>query len=224
MTDLHKGTHNCAAAIRESGAGISSPSLAPPTPAFLHPRSGSQPPQPTSPPTTPVGASKGAGGGQKHGHSVSTLLSFFHTSGRRRRWFLGGTTRLLLSPSPLLPHAPLLAHPPPPSFAPRSPQPGRSCSHHHLPFRTHWSAVSPFSFFFFFSRNFRILSKFALREATIFIFTLNLFRDSREQVPSLFVSLLSFYVACKMIVSQDFELSIDFPQNSSTARLRTIIF
>lgn len=67
LTDLHKGTHNCAAAIRESGAGISSPSLAPPTPAFLHPRSGSQPPQPTSPPTTPVGASKGLGEGRSTG-------------------------------------------------------------------------------------------------------------------------------------------------------------
>lgn len=67
MTDLHKGTHNCAAAIRESGAGISSPSLAPPTPAFLHPRSGSQPPRPTSPPTTPVGASKGLGEGRSTG-------------------------------------------------------------------------------------------------------------------------------------------------------------
>lgn len=99
MTDLHKGTHNCAAAIRESGAGISYPSLAPPTPAFLHPRSGSQPPA-VHPQPPPVGASKGTGeGAQKHGHSVSTLLSFFHTSGRRRRWFLGGTTASTLCSS-----------------------------------------------------------------------------------------------------------------------------
>lgn len=161
MTDLHKGTHNCAAAIRESGAGISSPSLAPPSPAFLHPRSGSQPPPtPSKPP--PQGLQRGPRGGQKHGHSVSTLLSFFHTSGRRRRWFLDGTTRLLLSPSPLHPRFP----PPPPSFAPRSPQPGRSCSPpHHLPLRASLvlSTFSPlslslfsFSFFLFF----RILSLF----------------------------------------------------------------
>lgn len=96
MTDLHKGTHNCAAAIRESGAGISSPSLTPPTPAFLHPRGGSQPPQSTL--SHPRRGFKGDWRErQKHGHSVSTLLSFFHTSGRRRRWFLGGTTLLLPS-------------------------------------------------------------------------------------------------------------------------------
>jgi len=49
LTDLHKGTHNCAAAIRESGAGISpSPSTPPPpratasrSPLVVHPRSSS---------------------------------------------------------------------------------------------------------------------------------------------------------------------------------------
>lgn len=126
LTDLHKGTHNCAAAIRESGAGISSPSLAPPTPAFLHPRSGSQPPQTTL--GHPVGASKGTGGGQKHGHSVSTLLSFFHTSGRRRRWFLGGTT-LLLPSCPLLFRPASLSNRPLSLSSARSPRPARSKLH-----------------------------------------------------------------------------------------------
>lgn len=63
LTDLHKGTHNCAAAIRESGAGIS-PST-PPRPSRrrpLRPRLSSSPlvvhpvvhPQPLSPLPPPV--------------------------------------------------------------------------------------------------------------------------------------------------------------------------
>ena len=70
MTDLHKGTHNCAAAIRESGASISYPSLAPPTPAFLHPRW--REPTPGSPPSaTPGGGFKGEWGGGTEARALS---------------------------------------------------------------------------------------------------------------------------------------------------------
>lgn len=37
LTDLHKGTHNCAAAIRESGAGISPSPASSPAPLVVHP-------------------------------------------------------------------------------------------------------------------------------------------------------------------------------------------
>lgn len=108
LTDLHKGTHNCAAAIRESGAGISlsssssssAPAAASPQPArstpalVVHPR----------PPSSPLSSSlfslfvllassgnRRGGGGEKGrwcpGTQSVPLLSFFHTSGRRCRWF-----------------------------------------------------------------------------------------------------------------------------------------
>lgn len=113
LTDLHKGTHNCAAAIRESGAGISpspSPSLrVARSLVVVHPVV-----HPSPLPVPRLSALGGGGGGAvEPGHSVSALLSFFHTSGRRCRWFPASYYGILLyflslpssssssSPSPL---------------------------------------------------------------------------------------------------------------------------
>lgn len=122
LTDLHKGTHNCAAAIRESGAGISPSPASSPAPLVVHP---------VVHPQAPVRSLSllfscslvlalslslaRAGEGIEPGHSVSALLSFFHTSGRRCRWFLRwyyGTPVVFSTPFLLLPLSHL-----PPSFS-----------------------------------------------------------------------------------------------------------
>lgn len=116
LTDLHKGTHNCAAAIRESGAGISPSPASSPAPLVVHP---------VVHPQAPVRSLSllfscslvlalslslaCAGEGIEPGHSVSALLSFFHTSGRRCRWFLRwyyGTPVVFSTPFLLLPPFP----------------------------------------------------------------------------------------------------------------------
>lgn len=83
LTDLHKGTHNCAAAIRESGAGIS-PSPARPLPLFrsplvvhpvvVHPQS---PPPP-----------RREGDGESPGTQSVRCYHFSTRVGGRCRWFL----------------------------------------------------------------------------------------------------------------------------------------
>lgn len=124
LTDLHKGTHNCAAAIRESGAGISPSPASSPAPLVVHPVVHPQAPVRSLSlslilllsRSRPLSLSLAcAGEGIEPGHSVSALLSFFHTSGRRCRWFLRwyyGTPVVFSTPFLLLPLSHL-----PPSFS-----------------------------------------------------------------------------------------------------------
>lgn len=119
LTDLHKGTHNCAAAIRESGAGISPSTPFPPFPPLPSPPPPPPPPLPLShppvspgsplvvhpvgpPSTSPAVPPAGRGDGAR-ALSQCALLSFFHTSGRRCRrfpaWHYGAPAVFSLPPS-----------------------------------------------------------------------------------------------------------------------------